>query len=169
MTGSPAKLKLTPARLDMLVGKVKDAIKEAFKECGILDILLEKVWSNLDLDANNRQLKAIIANNNAKYDMALKTVVDQASCTDQLRELLNEQVEINQRVSLERKNWEETAAQYARNQIYYQDKVSEIGSMFGLRAFIADDGSVGDSVLAEKVPSLVAELIINMDLNAQEA
>lgn len=58
----------------------------------------------------------------------------------------------------EKANWEETAAQYARNADYYRDLVVQIGKHFGEKARTSDDGSVQDDVLCAKVPELVAEL-----------
>lgn len=63
------------------------------------------------------------------------------------------------RIIAERDAWETTAAQNQRNCDFYQGIVTQIGEMFGEEAKTADDGSVGDSVLALKVPELVAKLL----------
>lgn len=63
----------------------------------------------------------------------------------------------------ERDNWQKTAAQNARNQEFYYGLVTDIGNMFGLRARIADDGTICENVLALRVPELVAELIVKKD------
>lgn len=55
--------------------------------------------------------------------------------------------------------WIEAAAQYSRNEKFYHGIVIEIGNMFGAIARTADDGTVGDSVHALKVPALVAAAI----------
>lgn len=65
---------------------------------------------------------------------------------------------------MERRNWEETAAQYARNQDYYHGIVTKVGLLFGVRASIADDGSICEGVLAEKVVELVAQTIVALEL-----
>lgn len=51
--------------------------------------------------------------------------------------------------------WQESARQYSRDADYYRDLVEQIGKAIGDVAFIADDGSVSDSVLNAKVPELV--------------
>jgi hypothetical protein len=56
-------------------------------------------------------------------------------------------------------DWMDIGAQFAGSAEFYRGIVEEIGEMFGLAAKTADDGTVGDSVLALKVPGLVRELI----------
>ena len=63
----------------------------------------------------------------------------------------------------ERDLWQETAAQESRNTAFYCDIVRQIGAQFGVAARTSDDGSVQDSVLALKVPELVAELAAERD------
>lgn len=48
------------------------------------------------------------------------------------------------------------AAEMHRNCEFYQGLVTQIGEMFGVAAHTCDDGSISDSVLALKVPELVA-------------
>lgn len=55
-------------------------------------------------------------------------------------------------------NWQETAAQFARNEDFYRGIVTEIGEMFGIAARISDNGSIQQDVLALKVPELVGHL-----------
>lgn len=55
----------------------------------------------------------------------------------------------------ERENWQDTAEQEMRNTQYYRGLLVEIGELIGGPAYIADDGSVSDSVLCAKVPELV--------------
>lgn len=43
---------------------------------------------------------------------------------------------------------------------YYFTLLTDIGSMFGLRASISEEGSICDHVIVEKIPELVAELIV---------
>ena len=62
-------------------------------------------------------------------------------------------------------NWKETAAQYARNEEFYRDIVEQIGEMFGEAARTSDDGSIQDSVLALKVPALVAAALDSVPLS----
>jgi hypothetical protein len=57
----------------------------------------------------------------------------------------------------ERDAWIETARQHARNEDFYRGIVTQIGEMFGEAARTSDDGSVQQSVLALKVPELVAD------------
>ena len=52
----------------------------------------------------------------------------------------------------------ETVRQYASTAEYYRGLLEEIGDMFGKEALIADDGTVSDSVLCAKIPSLVRNL-----------
>lgn len=54
--------------------------------------------------------------------------------------------------------WKETAAFHARNEEFYHSIVNQVGEAIGIEAYTADDGTVGDSVLALKVPELVKEL-----------
>lgn len=71
------------------------------------------------------------------------------------------EAEIARRVAeagAERDAWKDTAAQHLRNEEFYRGIVSEIGEQFGIEAKTSDDGSVQDSVLALKVPELVAAL-----------
>jgi len=51
--------------------------------------------------------------------------------------------------------WEESYAQEARNAAFYRGLVEKIGKRFGAQAYTADDGGIGDRVLALKVPELV--------------
>lgn len=55
-------------------------------------------------------------------------------------------------------NWRETAEQCQRNTEFYRGIVQQIGEMFGDAAKTSDDGSLQDSVLALKIPELVANL-----------
>jgi hypothetical protein len=59
--------------------------------------------------------------------------------------------------------WMGIAAQFSRNEDFYLGVVHQIGDMFGLRAKVADDGSICQDVLTLKVPELVAELIIKSE------
>lgn len=54
--------------------------------------------------------------------------------------------------------WKETAAFHSRNEDFYRGIINQIGEILGVEAYTADDGSVGDSVLALKVPELVKKL-----------
>lgn len=53
-------------------------------------------------------------------------------------------------------NWEESAAQFLRNQEYYRGLVVKIGEIIGEQAYIRDDGSVCEDVLCDKVPEIIA-------------
>jgi len=55
--------------------------------------------------------------------------------------------------------WKQTATRHSRNEDLYREIVDQIGNMFGQEARTTDDGTVGDSVLALKVPELVARLL----------
>jgi hypothetical protein len=55
----------------------------------------------------------------------------------------------------ERNAWIESAAMFSRNEDYYRGLVYEIGEALGDEAYIADDGSRSQDVLAAKVPQLV--------------
>lgn len=52
-------------------------------------------------------------------------------------------------------NWE-TARQMANDRNFYQNIIRETGAIFGPEAYISDDGSIQDEVLALKVPELAA-------------
>lgn len=56
----------------------------------------------------------------------------------------------------ERDNWIEGARQFANGSDFYRGLVAQIGDLFGVAARTADDGSVADSVIALRVPELVA-------------
>ena len=43
---------------------------------------------------------------------------------------------------------------------YFFTLLTDIGSMFGLRASISEEGSICDHIIVEKIPELVAELIV---------
>ena len=43
---------------------------------------------------------------------------------------------------------------------YYFTLLTDIGSMFGLRVSISEEGSICDHIIVEKIPELVAELIV---------
>jgi hypothetical protein len=60
------------------------------------------------------------------------------------------------RAERERDNWMESVAQQFRNTDFYQGIVRATGELFGVEARTSDDGSIQDSVLATKVPELVA-------------
>src|SRR5579872_1860059 len=59
--------------------------------------------------------------------------------------------------------WQETARQYCRNTEFYRGLVEMIGEQFGDAAKTSDDGSLQQSVLALKVPELVASLRDELD------
>lgn len=67
------------------------------------------------------------------------------------------------RAQAERAAWQNTAEQAQRNTEFYHGIVGQIGEMFGPAAKTANDGTVGDSVLALKVPELVAALIKDIE------
>jgi len=55
--------------------------------------------------------------------------------------------------------WMDSAAMFSRNADFYRGIVVQIGEMFGDAAKTNDDGSLQDSVLALKVPGLVATVL----------
>ena len=63
-----------------------------------------------------------------------------------------------ERLREERDNWIETARQHLRNKEFYRGLVNQIAVPFGMAAYVSDDGSVREDVLALKVPELVARL-----------
>lgn len=65
------------------------------------------------------------------------------------------------RLRQELRNWEETAAQYARDKEFYHGIVKDIGEQFGVAAKTSDDGNVQQDILALQVPGLVAALHSN--------
>jgi hypothetical protein len=60
--------------------------------------------------------------------------------------------------------WEDTAIQSAHNRDYYRKLVEKIGDMIGSLAYIADDGTLGDSVLCAKVPELVERALRRLEI-----
>jgi hypothetical protein len=67
------------------------------------------------------------------------------------------------RLTAERANWEECAAQMSRNADYYRGLLEQIAPTFGAAAYTADDGSVYDSPLCLKIPELVTGLAADRD------
>lgn len=74
-------------------------------------------------------------------------------------ELLNLNPDDSDKVKRILAAWLDTAAVESRNVMYYQELIDTIGKHIGIEAFIADDGSVSDSVLRAKVPELVKKLV----------
>lgn len=64
--------------------------------------------------------------------------------------------------------WKESAAEFCRNMEFYRDIVRRIGEPFGVAARTSDDGSVQESVLALKVPELVAALSLENEKLAEK-
>lgn len=60
-------------------------------------------------------------------------------------------------------NWKETAALYGKNADYYKELLDEIGENLGIAAYVSDDGSVQDSVLIEKLPELVKNVMYHVN------
>lgn len=54
--------------------------------------------------------------------------------------------------------WKEMARMLSEGNDFYHDIVKQTGEIIGQEAYISDDGSVQDSVLALKVPELVKAL-----------
>jgi len=63
----------------------------------------------------------------------------------------------------ERDAWKEAAEWESRDWEYYRNVVVRIGNLFGRAACAADDGSVWDATLCERVPELVKSLKIERD------
>lgn len=63
------------------------------------------------------------------------------------------------KVAAERDAWKESAAQSSRDLESYKSIVEQIGKLFGRDAYISDDGSVQQDVLALKVYPLVRSLV----------
>ena len=60
--------------------------------------------------------------------------------------------------------WKDSAAMFHRGCEFYQGLIRRCGKAFGEVAYVSDDGSVQDQVLALKVPELVEELVRERDL-----
>lgn len=58
----------------------------------------------------------------------------------------------------EKESWKKTAERLHRNEEFYWSIVEQIGNLFGKDARTADDGTIGDTVLALKVYPLVKQL-----------
>lgn len=63
----------------------------------------------------------------------------------------------------ETSGWEEIANQHYRNEEFYRGLVHQIGNMFGIAARTSDDGSIQDSVIALRVPELVARVLQKLE------
>lgn len=64
-------------------------------------------------------------------------------------------------------DWKETAALYSKNVDYYKEILTEIGESLGMAAYISNDGSIQDSVLIEKLPEVVKEVM--QHINKQDS
>lgn len=56
------------------------------------------------------------------------------------------------------RNWNETAAQYARNADFYRGLLDQCAAHLGPDVFVSDDGLVQDEPLRLKIPELVQQL-----------
>lgn len=63
----------------------------------------------------------------------------------------------------ERDGWMQSAASAHQNATFYKTLLEGCGIIFGAEARTADDGTVGDSVLALKVPDLVMRAVMERD------
>lgn len=74
---------------------------------------------------------------------------------NKLETACNEFVELLKRRTSERENWEDTAAQHARNEDYYRGLLDQIAGHLGEAAHTCDDGSRSEDPLRAKLPELV--------------
>jgi hypothetical protein len=89
-----------------------------------------------------------------------RCIEDAASLITDLTRRLEDALSNKVIAEKERDGWQGTAAQHLRNEDFYRGIVTDIGNMFGLKARIADDGTICEGVLALRVPELVAEIIM---------
>lgn len=59
---------------------------------------------------------------------------------------------------MENENWQEIAAQHARNEEYYRGLLDQVAAHLGPAVYISDDGSTQDSPLRSKIPELVGKM-----------
>lgn len=112
------------------------------------------------IEKHRRHVQASPGVGKERQDYAIATLDDVASDIERHMVVrappLAESVgDVDQQVE----NWKETAAFHCRNELFYRGLITQIGEMFGKEAYISDDGSVQQDVLALKVPELVAELL----------
>ena len=89
------------------------------------------------------------------YEKAIKAVkLDFASW----HEFMERQVEQIAALTVEVKNWKESAAQFCRNEEYYCGLLDKVASYLGPGVFMSDDGGMQDRPLRAKVPEMVAAL-----------
>ena len=61
----------------------------------------------------------------------------------------------NERLLHQRDAWEQSAAQFCRNEQYYRDIVDRVGATLGPEAYTCDDGTIVPEVLRAKVAEIV--------------
>ena len=66
-------------------------------------------------------------------------------------------------------SWCDLAAYFYRNECYCRDLLDQIGQEIGPLAYIADDGSIHDTVLRAKLPELVNALLFRINHLDQSA
>lgn len=54
--------------------------------------------------------------------------------------------------------WMDTAAQHLRSEGYYRGLIQRCGKVFGITAYIQEDGGKSEDILCAKVPELVEQL-----------
>lgn len=74
----------------------------------------------------------------------------------------------NRELRRERDAWEDTARSLSEDVKFWRDLVQQIGALLGPEAYIADDGNVHKSVVALKVPDLVAAVLAHRDALLRE-
>jgi hypothetical protein len=66
--------------------------------------------------------------------------------------------ELAEAIAKQIKFWMDFAAQNLRNVEYYRGLLDQIGESIGPAAYIADDGSISDSVLVAKLPEMIKNI-----------
>jgi len=60
--------------------------------------------------------------------------------------------------------WIETAARYARNEVFYRDLLDKCAEHLGVEAYTANDGTVFDQPIRLRIPELVRKLKLSRRL-----
>jgi hypothetical protein len=116
----------------------------------------ESEYGQLHRNGYWKMRRPVAAKQEDHMDMKRKLENQITDLTRRLEDALSDKVIAEK----ERDGWRETAAQHLRNEDFYRGIVTDIGNMFGLKARIADDGTICKDVLALRVPELVVELIV---------
>lgn len=108
-----------------------------------------------------------------KYGTGCSDAVNQYDCSDNGCTFVPIQDESEPDVvdnTIEAPEYDVTVKYFIDGMDYYHSIVQDVGSLFGIKAYTSDDGSIQDTVLAAKVYELVTEMFAeNAKLKSQIA